>query len=130
MTEAEMVGWHHQLNGHEFEQAPGDGEGQGSLACCSPWGHKELDTNEQMSNTTTVNKYNMNPHCQTPGLKELSPLTHCFSWAQSILRYQGSQVGRSLDVNIHSIMSIISQVKRIINFLQQMQNYFKTIREL
>ena len=40
--------WHHQLNGHEFEQAPGDGEGQGSLACCSPWGHKELDTTEQL----------------------------------------------------------------------------------
>ena len=35
-----MVGWHHRLNGHEFEQAPGVGDGQGSLACCSPWGHK------------------------------------------------------------------------------------------
>ena len=44
MTEDEMVGWHHQLSGHEFEQAPGDGEGQGSLACSSPWGCKELDT--------------------------------------------------------------------------------------
>ena len=40
----EMVGWQHQLNEHEFEQALGDGEGQGSLACCSPWGRKELDT--------------------------------------------------------------------------------------
>ena len=39
-TEDEMVGWHQRLNGHEFEQAPGDGEGQGSLACCSPWGHR------------------------------------------------------------------------------------------
>ena len=44
-----MVGWHHQLKRHEFEQAPGDGEGQGSLACCSPWGHKELDTTEQLN---------------------------------------------------------------------------------
>ena len=43
-TEDEMVGWHHRLNGHEFEQARGDGEGQGSLACCSPRGHKESDT--------------------------------------------------------------------------------------
>ena len=43
-TEDEMVGWHHQLNGHEFEKTPGDGEGQGSLVCCSSWGHKELDT--------------------------------------------------------------------------------------
>ena len=49
MTEDEMVGWHHQLNGHEFEQAPGDGEGQGSLVCCSPWGRKELDTTEQLN---------------------------------------------------------------------------------
>ena len=46
MTEDEMVGWHHQLNGHEFEQALDDGEGQGSLVCCSPRVHKELDTTE------------------------------------------------------------------------------------
>ena len=50
MTEDEMVGWHHQLNGHEFEQISGDSEGQGSLACCSPRGHKELDTTERVSN--------------------------------------------------------------------------------
>ena len=43
MTEDEMVGWHHGLNGHEFEQAPGDSEGQGSLVCCSPWGCRESD---------------------------------------------------------------------------------------
>ena len=41
-----MVGWHHQLNGHEFQQALGVGDGQGSLACCSPWGRKELDMTE------------------------------------------------------------------------------------
>ena len=45
-----MVEWHHRLNGHEFEQTPGDGEGQGSLACCSPWGHKESDTTEWLNN--------------------------------------------------------------------------------
>ena len=50
MTEDEMVGWHHQLNGHEFEQAPGDGEGQGSLECYSPWGRKELDMTERLKN--------------------------------------------------------------------------------
>ena len=43
MIEDEMVGWHHWLNGHEFEQTPGDSEGQGSLACCNSWGHKGLD---------------------------------------------------------------------------------------
>ena len=42
--EDEMVRWHHQLNGRECEQTPGDSDGQGSLACCSPWGHKESDT--------------------------------------------------------------------------------------
>ena len=53
MTEDEMVGWHHRLNGHEFEQAPGDNKGQGDLACCSPWGHKELDTTEQLNNNSS-----------------------------------------------------------------------------
>ena len=46
MTEDEMVGWHHRLDGHEFEQAPGVGDGKGSLGCCSPWGGKELDPTE------------------------------------------------------------------------------------
>ena len=45
-----MVGWHHRFNGCEFEQTLGDGEGQGNLACCSPWGHKELDMTEQLKN--------------------------------------------------------------------------------
>ena len=50
MTEDEMVGWfNHQLNGHEFEQTLGDSKGQGSLACCSPWSRKELDTTERIS---------------------------------------------------------------------------------
>ena len=53
-TEDVMVGWHHQLSGHEFKQALGVGDGQGSLACCSPWGHKELDTNERL-NWTELN---------------------------------------------------------------------------
>ena len=46
MTEDEMVGWYHLLNANEFEQALGDGEGQGGLVCCSPWGHKGLDMTE------------------------------------------------------------------------------------
>ena len=49
MTEDEMVGWHQWLNGHEFEQAPGVGDGQGSLVCCSPWGFKELDMTKWMN---------------------------------------------------------------------------------
>ena len=47
-----MVGWHHQLDGHEFEQAPGVGDRQGSLACCSPWDCKQSDTTQQLNNST------------------------------------------------------------------------------
>ena len=56
MTENEMVGWLHQLDGCEFEQAPGVGDGQGSLACCSPRDYKESDINEQLnSNNNNIN---------------------------------------------------------------------------
>ena len=51
MTEDEMVGWHHQLDRHEFEQALGVGDGQGSMACCSPWGHRESDMPELLNRT-------------------------------------------------------------------------------
>ena len=54
MTEDEMVGWHHRLSGHEFDQ--GDGERQGSLVCCSPWGHKELDMTEQLNNSYVLRR--------------------------------------------------------------------------
>ena len=59
-TEDEMVRWHHWLNGHKFEQAPRGGEGQGSLVCCCPWGHKELDTTEWLKNN---NKAQMQSIC-------------------------------------------------------------------
>jgi len=57
MTEDEVVGWHHRLNGHEFEQAPGIGDGQGSLVCCNPWGQKESDMTERLN--WTKHSYNM-----------------------------------------------------------------------
>ena len=53
-TEDEMVGWHHRLNEHEFEQALGVGDGQGRQVCCSPWGCKESDTTDQLSNKENV----------------------------------------------------------------------------
>ena len=49
MTEEEMVGWHCQFNGHEFKQAPGVGDGQGSLTCCCPWGRKDSDMTEWLN---------------------------------------------------------------------------------
>ena len=52
-----MVGWHHRLSGHEFEQAQGDSEGQESLTCCSPWGRKQLDMTKQLNNKDEKYKY-------------------------------------------------------------------------
>ena len=57
MTEDEMAGWHHRLDGHEFEWTPGVGDGQGGLACCNSWGHKELDTNERLNWISWTNKW-------------------------------------------------------------------------
>ena len=63
MTEDEMLGWHHQLNGHGFVWTLGVGDGQGVLACCGSWGHKELDTTEQLNNNNCFYKKN----CAAPG---------------------------------------------------------------
>ena len=63
MTEDEMVGWHHRLNGQEFEQAPGVGDGQGSLACCSPWGLKVQFSSVTQSCPTLCDPMD----CTTPG---------------------------------------------------------------
>ena len=59
-----MVGWHHQLNGHEFEQAPGDSGGQGSLVCCSPWGHKESDTTLRLNNNDKAHILLLHPQTE------------------------------------------------------------------
>ena len=62
-TEDEMVRWHHQLNGHEFEQALGDGEGQGSQGCCSPWDRKELDTTEKLNKALSFVIFKITEFC-------------------------------------------------------------------
>ena len=61
MTEDEMVGWQHQVDGYEFEQAPGVDDGQGSLACCGPWDRKELDMTEQLNNNNTPSVQLLSP---------------------------------------------------------------------
>ena len=67
MTEDEMVGWHHWLDGHEFGQALGVGDGQGSLACCSPWGRKELDKTEQLNWTDVGSEFVVVAACVRAG---------------------------------------------------------------
>ena len=72
----EMVGWHHWLNGHDFEQTLGDSEGQGSLVCCSPWGPKESDMTEQLSTHSQVPETGLllrALNCQTEQNSILSP---------------------------------------------------------
>ena len=82
-TEDEMVRWHHRLNGHKFEQTPGDGEGQESLVCYSPWGHKESDTTKRLNNSNCYcqcNEFQKSLFFQTPVMflwKFFSPL-QCF----------------------------------------------------
>ena len=68
-TEDEMVGWHPQLNEHEFEQVPGVGDGQGSLVCCSPWGCKESDTTEWLNWTHAES-------CESPNLEVIFGNSH------------------------------------------------------
>ena len=83
-TEDEMVGWHHWLNGHEFEQAPGDGEGQGSVVCSSPRGHKESNTSEQL-NSNCICRQILN-HWTTREVPRVSTFNKSFVHPQQIHR--------------------------------------------
>ena len=74
MTEDEMVGWHHQFNGHEFEQAPGDSEGQKRLVCCSSWGHRVR------YDLATEQKRTMNPRYASPSCNNHQCLFHPYSY--------------------------------------------------
>ena len=78
MAEDEMVGWYHQLDGPEFEQAPGVGDGQGRLVCCSSWGHKELDTTEWLNWTEHLFKTKITNKKETTS-KYLTTVTRLFN---------------------------------------------------
>ena len=80
MTQDEMVAWHLQLNGHEFEQAPGDSEGKGSLACCSPWSSKESDTTERANSNN--NKATKRHSFAKPTLNVLRILNVSLHWGK------------------------------------------------
>ena len=75
-TEDEMVGWHHQLNGHEFEQNLGVSDGQGSLACCSPWSHKELDMTKRPNWTEVSYKTTKSWRCQVQMVTTANTILH------------------------------------------------------
>ena len=98
MTEDEMVGWHHQLGGHEFEQAPGIGAGQGSLACSSPWGFKESNATEWLSWTELtpvrmgIIKNSINNKCWSR-CWERGTLLHCW-WECKVVKPPWKTLGR------------------------------------
>ena len=83
MTENEMVGWHHRLHGHEFQQALGDGEEQGNLACCSPWGHKESDMTEQLKSSNKEMDFRTYHASRSPGglFRPSSEFLVCNFWS-------------------------------------------------
>ena len=92
VKEDEMVGWHHWLNRHEFEQAPGDGEGQRGLACCSPWGRKELDTAEWINNNKSQPSENMLVWANKPPLI-LTSYKHTCSPSRTTAQEHGIPIG-------------------------------------
>ena len=81
-----MVEWHHRLNGHEFEQALGDGKGQGGLACCSPWGHKESDMTWRLNDKKAVRSSVLSFAFPSPSLSSSRP---CFSGMEDVV--EGSE---------------------------------------
>ena len=90
-TEDEIVGWHHWPNGHEFEQTPGDRERQGSLACCSPWGHKKLDMTKQWNSNTEGSK--------SERKKQISSI-NVYIWNLEKWCWWSYLQGRNTDVNV------------------------------
>ena len=99
-----MVGWYHQLDGHEFEQAPGVGDGQESLSCCSPWSVKELDMTEQLNNNS-IDKVNDKTHMliSVYAKTELKPTRLLCPW---------DSPGKSTGVGGHALLQGIFPTQR------------------
>ena len=94
-----MVVWHHQLNRHEFEQTPGDGDGQGGLACCSPWSHRELDTTRDQT-TTRAKLPEEGGSAPDRGAQALKRIPN------SSTGFPGSSVGKESACNVGDLGSI------------------------
>ena len=109
MTEDEMAGWHHWLNGHEFEWTPRVGDGQGGLACCDSWGPKELDMTEQM-NWTEMNWTELN-HVEILPFKEL-PERNCLGkFSSDYFLLSAWKMGKGKSANVHVFISWSLQLR-------------------
>ena len=109
-TEDDMVGWDHHLNEHEFEQAPGDGEGQWSLACCSPWGCKELDTTERLNNNE---QFKTRPLLELRfGCRQRKGVSNGVGWLQS----RSYAFFRSRSVSSATFLAGLSENKTVLQY--------------
>ena len=122
-TENEMAGWHHWLDGHEFEQAPGDGEGQGGLAHCSPWGCKESDMTEHVNNNNFLRRVNKTtiivprkPCCHPPTGRGRELRVKAAGWVQPQYHFPFAAICTSLSGRKQSLKSIIENAKQKDNF--------------
>ena len=118
-----MVGWHHRLNGHEFEQTPGDSEGQGTLSCGSQWGHKKLDRTYQLNNNSNHHQYIERYHCSgICSLVLLSRQSTPHAWPQATTKVlRGSLLSRNLPLKLalasaslyfdHHLLSSVNPLK-------------------
>jgi len=95
MTEDKMVGWHHQLDGHEFEQTLGDVEGQGGLACCIPWDCKQLDTTERLNNKGVSNPHTHIDNCSR-SLEVRAANLLLDTWAPQVLPLRSVAKGQAM----------------------------------
>jgi len=106
-TEDEMVGWHHRLNGHEFEQALGDGDGQGSLACCSPWGHKASTWLSDWTTTTTA-RASLHPYTPPRSMDLQHLLSYVLlSFSSQFKHYLLQEIPPNLYLSIRSFCSFL-----------------------
>ena len=116
-----MVGWHHQLDRLEFEQALGVGEGQRSLACCSPWGCKELDTTEQLNSTETMKKVKAQGESSWVLKKSARWARQCLNllrpstdWMRPTPIMEGNLLYfKSTDLNVNLIQNTLTETPRI-----------------
>ena len=121
VTEDEMIGWHYQLNGHEFEQAPGDGEGQWSLTCCSPWGHKESDMTEKQQNNLHLMAYGVKDR-EVPVMKRMEfPEDVSWGWGSPVTTWFLRQSSLSPPHSGSSILKLIAHKKIIAIIFRMLQ---------
>ena len=111
-----MVGWHHRLNGHEFEQTPGADEGQGRLVCCCPWDQQELDTTERLNNSFLIFKMRRGISTYPSGGKEGERTVKIMGFGATLLRIQ-PKIITSTGCNVGCVLIPLTFAFHFINMI-------------